>query len=95
MKFGFDSEEKESLAIGPFTASARFGGTFRRDFKRDKGEVVTLMRFNPEGTKMLITRSHVLDGIGYDRFGCPEGFTTASTIAMSSSKTKSNSALIW
>lgn len=74
MKFGFDSEEKESLAIGPFTASARFGGTFRRDFKRDKGEVVTLMRFNPEGTKMLITRSHVLDGIGYDRFGCPEGF---------------------
>lgn len=73
MDHGYDDPEYEKCALGPFTASARFGGTFRRDFKKDVGKTITLLRFNPQGTKMLITRSHILDGIGYDRFGCPEG----------------------
>ena len=74
MKDGYDSDNLLPVALGPFTASARFGATFRHDFSQDKGEAVTLMRFNPEGTKMLVTRSHVLDGTGYERYGCPEGF---------------------
>jgi hypothetical protein len=73
MKFGYDSNRESSCAIGPFTSSERFGATFRYDFSKDKGEVVTFLRFNPEGTKILITRSHILDGTGYERYGCPEG----------------------
>ena len=73
MKSGYDSDEMAPYAVGPFTSSKRFGATFRYDFAKDKGEVVTFLRFNPEGTKMLVTRSHILDGTGYERYGCPEG----------------------
>ncbi len=60
-------------AVGPFTANARFGATIRRKFADDAGKTVTLLRFNPAGTKMLVIKGEVVGGTGYDRFGCPEG----------------------
>ena len=31
------------------------------------------MRFNPAGDKMLVFKSIIVGGTGYDRYGCPEG----------------------
>ena len=32
-----------------------------------------MMRFNPAGTRMLVYKSKIVGGTGYDRYGCPEG----------------------
>lgn len=69
---GFDEEPVE-YAVGPFAATARFGATIRRDFAKDAGKTITLLRFNPAGTKMLCIKGEVVGGTGYERFGCPEG----------------------
>ena len=69
---GYDAEPTP-YAVGPFTANARFGATIRRKFADDEGKAITLLRFNPSGTKMLVIKGEVVGGTGYDRFGCPEG----------------------
>ncbi len=69
---GYD-EDPHPYAVGPFTANARFGATIRRKFDEDTGKTITLLRFNPAGTKMLVIKGEVVGGTGYDRFGCPEG----------------------
>ncbi len=69
---GFDSEPAH-YGVGPFAANARFGATIRYKFEEDAGKEITLMRFNPRGTKMLIVKGTIVGGTGYDRYGCPEG----------------------
>lgn len=69
---GYDSDPAP-YAIGPFAANERFGATFRYKFAEDEGKTVTLMRFNPAGTKMLVIKGEIVGGTGYDRYGCPEG----------------------
>lgn len=69
---GFD-EDPDKYGIGPFAANAGFGGTIRYKFEDHQGEEITLMRFNPAGTKMLVFKSKIVGGTGYDRYGCPEG----------------------
>lgn len=69
---GYDAEP-HAYAVGPFTANARFGATIRRKFDEDAGKTITLLRFNPAGTKMLVIKGEAVGGTGYDRFGCPEG----------------------
>jgi L-fucose isomerase-like protein len=50
-----------------------WGVTFRYDFNRDQGQVVTLARANPGQTKILLTRGEILDGFGFDKIGCSLG----------------------
>ncbi|MBE6010451.1 MAG: hypothetical protein E7236_07320 [Lachnospiraceae bacterium] len=68
---GFDAEPME-YALRPFTASG-FGATMRVDFNQAKGETITLMRFNPECTKIMVAKGTVVGGFGYDSTGCTEG----------------------
>lgn len=50
-----------------------WGATVRYDFNRDKGEPVTLARFNPAGDKVLIATGTIAGGNGVDRIGCSLG----------------------
>ena len=47
-----------------------WGATIRYDFSRDKGEVVTLARFDPTATRLLITRGKIVGCGGFDEIGC-------------------------
>jgi len=47
-----------------------WGATLRYDFSKDKGEEVTLARFNPTATKLLATKGEIVGGGGFNRIGC-------------------------
>ena len=50
-----------------------FGGwgvTLRYNFSKDKGEKVTLARFNPIGNKLLTTTGEIVGGGGFNEIGC-------------------------
>jgi hypothetical protein len=55
----------------PFTDSG-FGATLRHDFQKDKGKTVTVGRFDPSGTKVLITKGEILGGGGLEGLGCSQ-----------------------
>ena len=67
---GIDNIES-SYQIHSFTKSG-FGVTLRHDFNKDKGKVVTVGRFDPSGTKMLITKGEVIGGGGLGGYGCSQ-----------------------
>ena len=54
-----------------FTA-AGFGVTLRHDFNRDRGQPVTVGRFDPSGTRMLLTRGKVIGGGGLTGLNCAQ-----------------------
>ncbi len=58
--------------IRNFTAGG-WGATVRYDFSRDQGQPVTLGRFDPAATKLLVARGEVVRGFGTDRSGCSLG----------------------
>lgn len=47
-----------------------WGVTVRYDFSRDLGAPVTLARFNPAGTKVLVVRGEIAGSAGVDSVGC-------------------------
>ncbi|MFP4027917.1 MAG: hypothetical protein ACLFWL_09010 [Candidatus Brocadiia bacterium] len=65
---GFDSEDLP-YTITPFTQGG-WGGTIRYDFARDVGQRVTLARFNPNATRLLVATGEVTGGGGVDTVGC-------------------------
>jgi len=47
-----------------------WGATLRYDFSRDKGETVTLARFNPTATKLLVVKGEIVGCSGFNEVGC-------------------------
>jgi len=47
-----------------------WGATVRYDFSRDKGQPVTLARFNPAGDKVLVATGKIVGGDNFDQIGC-------------------------
>lgn len=66
------NEAPSVYALRPFTNSG-WGATMRIDFEQFKGETITLMRFNPECTKIMAAKGTCLGGFGYKTTGCSEG----------------------
>jgi len=60
-----------SYEIHSFTKSG-FGATLRHDFNKDIGEIVTIGRFDPSGTKMLITKGRIIGGGGLVGYACAQ-----------------------
>ena len=54
-----------------FTA-AGFGATLRHDFSQDQGQPVTIGRFDPTGTRMLLTRGAIVGGGGLTGLNCAQ-----------------------
>lgn len=50
-----------------------WGSTVRYDFSLDKGQEVTLGRFDPTATKLLITKGTITEGFGVNVVGCSLG----------------------
>jgi len=50
-----------------------WGAVLRYDFAKDKGQEVTLARFNPTATKLLLARGEIVAGVGFDGGGCGLG----------------------
>jgi hypothetical protein len=40
----------------------------------DQGRTLTMVRFNPQGTKLLAARATMTKEVGYDDVGCVTGF---------------------
>ena len=57
--------------IRSFTQSG-FGATLRHDFNRERGEAVTLARFDPTATKLLVARGKIIAGEGLEGIGCAQ-----------------------
>jgi len=56
--------------LSNFTKSG-WGTTIKYDFASDKGEKVTLARFNPAGTKLVVSKGEITGGSsGLDEIGC-------------------------
>ena len=68
---GFD-KPMLPYAIRSF-AYTGFGATIRYDFAKDKGQVITMMRFDPTGNKIFVAKGTVINGIGYTDQNCSEG----------------------
>jgi len=67
--FGIDDKSSSPYDIHSFM-KAGYGATLRHDFSRNVGEQVTVGRFDPTGTKMLISSGEVIGGGGLKGFGC-------------------------
>jgi len=55
--------------IHSFTKSG-FGVTLRHDFNKDVGEKVTVARFDPSASKILISKGEIIGGNGMKGYGC-------------------------
>lgn len=62
-------EPDAPYGIKNFT-QAGWGGTLRYDISRDVGEPVTIARFNPLGTALMVETGEVVDCTGYMQVGC-------------------------
>jgi len=67
---GIDSDAS-SYEIHSFAKSG-FGATLRYNFNKDIGETVTIGRFDPSGTKMLVTKGRIIGGGGLTGYGCAQ-----------------------
>jgi L-fucose isomerase-like protein len=65
---GFD-EPDLPYAVVNFTQGG-WGGTIRYDISRDIGRPVTIARFNPQATKLLVASGEVTGCAGYTEVGC-------------------------
>jgi len=65
---GFDGPDLP-YEIRNFTFGG-WGATIRYDFSQDKGEQVTLARFDPTATRLLVTRGEIVGCSGFDQIGC-------------------------
>ncbi len=65
---GLEGEELP-YEIRNFTMEG-WGATIRYDFSRDRGEIVTLARFDPTGTRLLVTKGEIVGCEGFDEVGC-------------------------
>ena len=59
--------------LRPFAMDGRWGATIRYDFKRDIGTPITLAKFDPTCSKMLVARGVICGGIGNKDENCSEG----------------------
>ena len=67
-------EPDTPFGLQSFT-NAGFGATLRHDFNQEKGEAVTAARFDPTGSKLLVTSGTNLSGGGLEGQGCAQTVT--------------------
>ena len=69
-KFHGIDAEASPFALRHFAFEQEFGAVFRYDFNRDIGQVITVVRFSPDLTKMLVGKGTIVCGGGYDTDNC-------------------------
>ncbi|MCD6521222.1 hypothetical protein J7K56_00420, partial [Candidatus Calescamantes bacterium] len=61
---------------------AGWGVNIRYDFSQDKGEKVTLGRFDPLAEKILVVKGEILKGLNFNEIGCSLGLEIKVSDAM-------------
>lgn len=67
---GFDQPDTP-FDIQSFT-KAGFGATLRHDFTKNAGQKVTVGRFDPSGSRILISSGEIIGGSGMEGCGCAQ-----------------------
>jgi L-fucose isomerase-like protein len=62
----------DKYSLKSFTLSG-WGATVRHDFSGDVGKEITLVRFHPNGKKMLAAKGTIVAGAGENTIGCSTG----------------------
>ena len=65
-----DPNKKGKYALRHFAYEQKWGAIFRYDFEQDAGQVVTLCRFSPDGSKLFVGKGTIVGGDGYDLDNC-------------------------
>ncbi len=65
-----DNEKQGKYALKHFAYEQGFGAVLRYDFEQDKGQVITICRFSPDGSKLVIGRGEIVTSAGYDLNNC-------------------------
>ena len=68
---GYD-EKPLDYDIRNYTASG-WGPTFRHDFHKEKGQVLTMARISPDVKKLFVAKGTVVAGTGENMSGCTQG----------------------
>ncbi|MBQ3300934.1 MAG: hypothetical protein IJH04_02055 [Eggerthellaceae bacterium] len=58
--------------VSNFAYDQGFGATLRYDFSRDAGQVITLCRISPDGSKMFIGKGEIVTSSGHDKSNCTQ-----------------------
>ena len=61
---------KGTYALRHFAFDQGFGAILRYDWTKDAGQVITVARFSPDGSKLLVGRAELVCGAGYDTDNC-------------------------
>jgi L-fucose isomerase-like protein len=64
---------KSSYTLRSFARGQGFGATIRYDFKKDKGQPVTLCRFDLNCSRIFVARGTIVGGVGFTDQNCSEG----------------------
>lgn len=65
-----DPEQDAPYSLRHFAEEKGFGAVYRYDFNRDKGKVITVARFSPDGSKLLVTKGTIVCGNGFRQHSC-------------------------
>ena len=68
---GYDAEPFD-YNISNYTASG-WGPTVRHDFRKDKGQVLTMARISPDCKTLFVARGAIVAGTGESMSGCTQG----------------------
>lgn len=63
-------DHQESYAVQHFAHDQKFGAVLRYKFADDAGQEITIARFSPDCSKLLIAKGTVVGGGGYHRDHC-------------------------
>lgn len=64
------NEDHAKYGLRHFAFDQQFGAVLRYDYKQDIGQDITLCRFSPDCSKMLIGRGTIVSGGGYESDNC-------------------------
>jgi L-fucose isomerase-like protein len=72
--------EPAPYAIRSFARDGGWGVTLRYDFKQDRGQTITMCRFDPACKKLFVAKGTIVGGVGYTDQNCSQGvfFTVES-----------------
>ncbi len=65
-----DPQKKEEYGLRHFAYDNKYAAVLRYDFNRDIDQVITLCRYSPDGSKIMIGKGTIVGGGGYELNNC-------------------------
>ena len=65
-----DPKERREYGVRHFAYDKKFSAILRYDFNQDIGQTITLCRYSPDGSKLMIGKGTIVGGGGYELNNC-------------------------